>query len=77
MSKDRKSTTYKQCWMERGKTQHTAWIPTQFAVVGKVIDIDDHGKGWIVKTVADTEISAKVADAQSQMYKKTRKSSDI
>ena len=77
MSNNRSSATYKQCALEQGTKQHTAWIPTQFAVAGKVIDIDDYGKGWVVKAVGSIERSAKDADAASTAYKRTRKASDI
>jgi hypothetical protein len=77
MAKDRASTTYKQCHMAQGTKHHTAWIPTQFAIVDKIVDIDDHGKGWVIKTVGSQEISAKQADAGSQAHKKTRRASDI
>ncbi len=59
-----------------------AWIPEKFAVVGKYIKIKrDDGTwddGWEVTGDGERKIlTAKDADQQSQLYKKTRKASDI
>ena len=77
-----KNVKYKQCVMKKpsanGMREHIAWIPKQFAVKGKIIDIDGYGKGWeVVFDGGDNELSAKNDDAMSQMYKKTRRASDI
>ena len=77
MSKDRKDTTYQQCRMTKDNREHIAWIPSEFAQVGKVIDIDGLGKGWTVTVATNHKIDNKAADSMSQMYKKTRKASDI
>ena len=62
---------------EKGMKEHVAWIPKQFAVVDKIIDIDWYGKGWKVISASTVEKTAKEADNMSQMYKKTRRASDI
>ena len=62
---------------EHGHRVHVAWIPTEFAVKNKIIDIDNLGKGWEVTTVTNRTLTAKQADKASQLYKKTRKASDI
>lgn len=64
-----------------------AWIPEQFAVVGKFIQIKIHepddllnfhwDDGWEVKGKSDGVKSAEDANNLSQLYKKTRKASDI
>lgn len=58
-----------------------AWIPEKFAKVGKYIKIkkDDMWEdGWKVTGVSDGVVkTAEEANAQSQLYKKTRKASDI
>jgi len=42
---------YRQCRMEKktetGKLVHTAWIPTQFAHVGKNISIKNSDDEWV------------------------------
>lgn len=59
-----------------------AWIPEKFANVGKYIKIkNDDGSwddGWLVTgDGGGRTLTAKDADQQSQLYKKTRKASDI
>lgn len=58
-----------------------AWIPEQFANVGKFIKIKkDDGSwddGWEVTYASENKLDAASADQASQMYKKTRKASDI
>ena len=78
----KKETNYMQCALQRKDSHHMAWIPEKFAVVGKFIKIknddDTWQDGWEVMGVADgTKKTAKEADAQSQLYKKTRKASDV
>ena len=78
----KKETNYKQCHLQKGETHHMAWIPEKFAIIGKFIKIkkddDTWDDGWEVKgNGGDTVKSAKEADELSQVYKKTRKCSDI
>ncbi len=58
-----------------------AWIPTNFAVLNKFIKIkkedDTWEDGWEVVGVSDVELDGKTANSNSQLYKKTRKASDI
>jgi hypothetical protein len=59
-----------------------AWIPENFANIGKFIKIkrddDTWDDGWEVKGNGEgLKMSAEDANAQSQLYKKTRKVSDI
>ncbi len=66
----------------RNDSHHMAWIPEKFAIINKFIKIknddDTWTDGWKVVGVADKIVkTAKEADAQSQLYKKTRKASDI
>jgi hypothetical protein len=77
-----KESRYKQCSLERNGEHHMAWIPERFAVVGKYIKIKrDNGSwddGWkVTGNGGDSSLSAKEADNLSQVYKKTRKASDI
>jgi hypothetical protein len=79
----KKETNYIQCSLVKNKSiHHMAWIPEKFAVIGKFIKIkQDDGTwddGWEVTGDGERKIlTAKDADQQSQLYKKTRKASDI
>lgn len=77
-----KETNYKQCALKRNDMHHMAWIPEKFAVVGKFIKIKKDDKTWedgweVMSDGGDHVMSSKDADFQSQLYKKTRKYSDI
>jgi hypothetical protein len=78
----KKDNTYRQCALKKRDSHHMAWIPTQFANVGKFIKIkQDDGSwddGWeVMSTGEDFTRTAKEADEGSQLYKKTRRASDI
>jgi hypothetical protein len=78
----KKDTTYTQCALKKRDSHHMAWIPTQFANIGKFIKIkQDDGSwddGWeVIGDGGGLTRSAKDADEGSQLYKKTRKASDI
>lgn len=70
-----------QCHLQKGITHHMAWIPEQFANVGKFIKIknedDSWEDGWEVKYASENKLDSVAANQASQMYKKTRKASDI
>lgn len=78
-----KGDTYAQCSMERkvstGVQQHVAWIPNEFAVVGKYIRIkfeETWIDGWLV-----TGVGAKkdwlYLELKSRDHLRQRKASDI
>jgi len=46
--------TYTQCKLRRLNTEQTAWIPSQFAVVGKFLRIKNQN-GWKVISVGGTQ----------------------
>jgi len=72
-----KKVNYIQCHLQKGDKHHMAWIPEKFAVIGKFIKIHEDD-GWEVKgDGGGGKITAKEADELSQLYKKTRKASDI
>lgn len=77
----RKDANYVQCSLQKGNTHHMAWIPEQFAVVNKFIKIknenDTWDDGWQVTYASENKLGAEAANQASQMYKKTRKASDI
>lgn len=74
--------TYTQCLMERAGINYTAWIPSEFAKIGKIVDLEmETGvweKGWVVEAAYNNSIRTHTqVVARSQDYKKTRKASDI
>jgi hypothetical protein len=76
-----KKVNYAQCALKKINSHHMAWIPTQFANIGKFIKIkQDDGSwddGWEVIGVSEGIKTSEEADYNSQLYKKTRKASDI
>ena len=82
MSKNNRSdATYKQCGLKRDSKHMVSWLPVEFCVKDKVVKLKQKDgsfqDGWEVTSVGDVVRTAKEADAASQMYKKTRKTSDI
>lgn len=79
----KKDTNYIQCSLVKDKKHHhMAWIPEKFAVVGKYIKIknsdDTWDDGWeVTGACSDVKKNSEEANAASQLYKKTRKASDI
>ena len=77
-----KEIRYKQCSLKRDGYYHMAWIPEKYAVPGKFIKIKKDDKTWedgweVQDSGGDVVLTASEADYQSQLYKKTRKASDI
>lgn len=69
--------TMTQCRMEKTDGSfYTAYIPSRFAVAGKIIDIDDVAAGMKVVDVYHS-LPYEVVNERSQDYKKTRQASDI
>lgn len=73
--------TYKQCILESkthlGLIKQTAWIPSNFAIVNKVVTLKDDTVTWIVRKVGTIEIEWDEVNKRSQDYKKQREASDI
>jgi hypothetical protein len=74
---------FKQCKMENKSTGwsdvHTAWIPEQFAKVGKVLRLkfeEGWDEGWVVTEVG-TQMTEEWVMEYSQDYKYQRKASDV
>jgi hypothetical protein len=71
---------YKRQGIQNHRYYHTAWIPSDIAVVGNTVRLkNDDGtweEDWIVEDTFNTQDWKTVAE-RSQDYKKTRKASDI
>lgn len=69
----RKDAKYFQCALQKGNTHHMAWIPEQFANVGRFIKIkkddDTWEDGWEVTGKSDVIKSASDANDLSQRHK--------
>jgi hypothetical protein len=73
-----KDEYYVQCELRSGKAQDVAWIPGQFAEIGKILKIDGYKNGWIVSEVFETEKKTrKEVNVKSRDYLKQREASDI
>lgn len=71
----------RQCQLSYGWTSKTFWIPSKFAIQGKLLLIDDDITGrqeeWTVDEVYGPELPYSYVNDRSQDYKKTREASDI
>ena len=75
----KKTNTYTQCLLRRNTSATVAWIPTEFAGRGRILDIKMDGKwerGWTVADVMGTQTAIYV-EVHETDYKKQRKASDI
>lgn len=68
----------RQCRLTKGRLEKIAWIPIQFAEVGKIIDLNDEGwsLGWTVQQTYTTLPTEYVREHERD-YKSQRKASDI
>lgn len=66
---------YNQCRLSKDKMRDVAWIPHQYAVVGKTLKIDGHD-GWKVEEVW-TEMDEEDLRDIERDHLKQRKASDI
>ena len=62
---------YKQCSLTQGKRTHTAWIPENLAVEGKMLVIEDKEKQWHVDRVFDSLKlpHSKIVEMNQQQHK--------
>ena len=65
---------YKQCKLKRNNSYKYAWLPAQYARVGKILKICDED-GWVVKEVFSSASESSVK-AYERGYKKWRKVTD-
>jgi hypothetical protein len=63
------SIMYKQCLMEKGSSNYTAWIPKKFANKGKYLKIEGED-GWLIKEAYDLELDEEVVKNNSTDYEK-------
>lgn len=84
-SKAKKHTWYKQCMLttptEAGELCQTAWIPEQFAVVGRTVLLGKKSENptqlWTVKSAPDQRQSGEYLGEHERDYLTQRQASDI
>ena len=74
------STLYKQCRLSKpdGKGRHwyTAWIPSQMAILGKVLKLEINNEwqdGWQVDSVGREEVTEEKASMMADISHKAAK----
>ena len=78
-------TMYRQCRLQKkiegGVRETMSYIPSKFAVVGRVLKLRNPEKewddGWRVVSASSTEHSEKETSEGTQLHKRQRRASDI
>jgi hypothetical protein len=63
--------TYRQCHLRRATTSTTAWLPSEYAVVGKVLRLKGED-GWVVESVSDVSVDHETAMDRSREWRSHR-----
>lgn len=69
-------TYYRQCALVKGTTQQVAWLPEEFAVVGKYVILKEDD-GWQVNHVSNHRQSEEYVQAHERDHMGHRKRTDI
>ena len=79
--------TYAQCRLSRGSESQISWLPSKFATVGTLVDLDEphpkdaklkvRDKGWTVVEIFPGHRTEQDVSDRSRDYKNTRKASDV
>ena len=67
---------YRQCTLELRETQQVAWIPEQFAVLGKYLKIEDDN-GWRVEEVGSLRHDESYIQDHERDFLGHRKRTDV
>jgi hypothetical protein len=67
---------YKQCTMKNGNKTTTAWIPSKYAKVNKILKIADEN-GWKVIAVGSEELPYVTIKLKENEHKHHRKRTDL
>lgn len=67
---------FKQVTLTKGATSEVAWIPEEFAKVGKFLRIEDDN-GWQVEKVGSRRMSGVYLAEHEREYLRHRKVTDI
>lgn len=66
---------FKQCTLEKNNIKQTAWIPEEFAHIGKILKIKEDN-GWKVLSVGSQRLTQDYVSEREQDYKNQRLASD-
>lgn len=61
-------TFHIQCKMSHGSKHYTAWLPEEYAVVGKIVDIDGVGSYRIDETFMKRD-SVEIKEANDRLHR--------
>ena len=67
---------YKQCVLRKGYAQQVSYLPSKFAIDGKLVRLKDDD-GWEVVFVSDNEITEDLALLQRDVYRNHRNTTDV
>jgi len=68
--------THTQVSMVNGNVHDTCWIPSKFAVAGKMLRIGQE-EGWKVTSVGSLRVDSKYIEERKNDYRSQRQASDI
>lgn len=68
--------THTQCNLAKGNLRDTCWIPSKFAVLGKIIRIKEED-GWEVIGVGNMKMASEEIEKRKNDYRTQRQASDI
>jgi hypothetical protein len=70
--------THTQCKLKRANgDEFTSWLPSKFAVEGRILDFDDEGRGWRVMKVFRGTVDSKIVAERERDYRNHRKATDV
>lgn len=80
-----RTVKYRQCKLVKkipeGEKHQTSWIPSEFAVEGKILKLRDSDgawdNGWKVAKAGSHEVDHEEVNEMSQLHKRQRRASDI
>jgi len=79
MSKPKPTDMHRQCKLTQGNKVIFSWIPTKYAVVGKVLDLKDEDgnwtEGWVVAEAWAIDKSSDVL-AREDLWRQHRHGTD-
>lgn len=62
-------TTYRQCNLRRGRTHQTAWLPTQYAIPGRYLELCGEN-GWRVTSAGPFLCDGQFLSTNERDYRK-------
>jgi hypothetical protein len=72
----KKEVEYRQCSMKRENSTQVAWIPTKYAKIGMILEIEGI-EGWEVISAGQTVLDGRAVKVLEKSARNHRKHSDI